>query len=226
MAERDLRARLMDAIGEMENPTKSKTANVGKFSYHYESLDQVLAVVRPALANHGIAMTQGQKFSEAANCWILETQVFDDKETLTLDVRRIPECSDAQQAGSWETYMRRYALRTAFGLTGEDDDGAATKYGNSQNYVSNREKTPSNAKASSALMGKLDAKVAEFGNICGRDVKDVKDALMKSKALDGATSYDSLTKDQANAALTQLIVWIDKVDKPVEPELSDEDIPF
>lgn len=123
--------RLIAAMADMENPTKAKKATVptkngGQYSYNYETLDQVLAVVRPALTKHGLALTQQQAWSENTSSYVLRTIVFDAKEERLMDERPLRDCPDAQQAGSWETYMRRYALRTAFGLTGEDDDGAAT----------------------------------------------------------------------------------------------------
>ncbi len=126
-----LRGRLVTAMGEMVNPTKSKKATVptksgGQYSYNYESLDQVLAVVRPPLTDQGIGLTQKQVWSENTSSYALQTIVFDDEETLLLDERPMRDCPDAQAAGSWETYMRRYALRSVFGLAGEDDDGQAT----------------------------------------------------------------------------------------------------
>ena len=124
-------SRLMAAMADMENPVKSKTANVptksGKsYQYKYETLEQVLGVVRPALAEHGLAMTQQQAWSGNTNSYVLRTIVFDGSEERVMDERPLRDAADAQVAGSWETYMRRYALRTAFGLAGEDDDGNAT----------------------------------------------------------------------------------------------------
>lgn len=131
MSDQTFSARLIAAMGDMENPTKSKTAKVptrsgGNYQYNYETLDQVLGVVRPALAAHGIALTQQQAWSDSTNSYVLRTIVFDDSDERLMDERPLHDATDAQAAGSWETYMRRYALRTAFGLAGEDDDGAAT----------------------------------------------------------------------------------------------------
>lgn len=124
-----LRGRLVAAMADMGNPVRSSVATVptkggGKYTYRYETLDQVLAIVRPALAAHGIGLTQSQEYLEGAG-WVLETVVFDDEESLTVDRRPMREFAGAQEAGSWETYMRRYSLKAAFGLAGEDDDGAA-----------------------------------------------------------------------------------------------------
>lgn len=123
-----LRTRLIEAMGEMTNPAKSNKATVptksGKtYTYNYESLDQVLAAIRPPLMAHGIGLTQPMDWNEVTGCWVLRTVVFDAEERLELDVRPVYPTADAQTSGSFETYMRRYALRSAFGLCGEDDDG-------------------------------------------------------------------------------------------------------
>lgn len=226
--DRSFNKRLMDAMAEMENPTKSKQA----YNYKYETLEQVLGIVRPALLNYGLMLYQSVKWDERYNGFKLETGVFGESESRIMDERPFHTCDDAQAEGSWETYMRRYALRTAFGLTGEDDDGAATKSTNNQNHTSKRNTAAQSdvfkgAKvtemASDALMGKLDAKIAELAEIRGVEPETVKESLMKSKTMNGATDYNSLTKDQANAALCQLIAWADKAN--VE-NLADEDYEF
>lgn len=118
--EETLQARLIAAMAEMVNPVKDTAA----YKYKYEQLDQVLGIIRPALLNHGLGLTQYQEFQDGES--VLVTAVFDDTIKAELDRRPLPRCNNAQEAGSWETYMRRYALRTVFGLCGEDDDGAAT----------------------------------------------------------------------------------------------------
>ena len=118
--------RLLEAMREMVNPTKESVATVptkggGKYTYKYETLDQVLAIVRPALMRNGLGLTQYVRDG------FLCTAVFDVSEIRVMDERQVPNTSDPQAFGSWETYMRRYSLRSVFGLCGEDDDGAAAK---------------------------------------------------------------------------------------------------
>lgn len=131
MAE-NFNTRLIRAMSQMVNPSKSSTAvvptkNGGKYTYKYETLDQVLAAVRPPLYENGIGLTQSVSHDAETGGYILSTIVFDEENRVVLDTRPITVSADAQACGSYETYMRRYALRTAFGLAGEDDDGAATK---------------------------------------------------------------------------------------------------
>lgn len=227
--ERSLNQRLMDAMAEMENPKKEKSG----YNYKYETLEQVLGIVRPALSSNGLMLTQGQRYDEQSGGWVLETAVFDGSERVIMDSRKIEEYSDAQKAGSWETYMRRYALRTAFGLTGEDDDGAATKGVSKQNPTAKRNTAASGdifkgAKvtemASDELMEKIDFKIDDLAKIRGVSFDDVKDALMKSKTMKGVKGYEQMTNEQANNALCLLVQWEGKAD--TKGEYYDEDVDF
>lgn len=247
--ERSFNRRLMDAMAEMVNPTKGKTAKVptksGKeYSYQYESLDQVLDIVDPALHNHGLCQTQRQSWNDQCNSFVLQTLVFDDNEERIMDVRPLPSQPDAQKSGSYETYMRRYALKTVFGLAGEDDDGAATK---TQNYTANRntaidkdiayglngaddltasdlmKKAKVTEMASTALMSKLDAKILELAELKEKTIEEVKQALMDSKTMKGVKTYTAMTKEEANNALCLLIKWVNDASSV---DYADNDINF
>lgn len=121
-----IKSRLRDALANMGNPVKDKTAQVGRYSYKYTQLDSVLAVVKPALHDAGLFMRQRVTRMGVAD-WVLVLSVHSDDEDMELDVRPYYTFTDSQAQGSSETYTRRYQLMTAFGLAGEDDDGASTK---------------------------------------------------------------------------------------------------
>ena len=159
-------------MGEMTNPAKSNKATVptksGKtYTYNYESLDQVLAAIRPPLMAHGIGLTQPMDWNEVTGCWVLRTVVFDAEERLELDVRPVYPTTDAQTSGSFETYMRRYALRSAFGLCGEDDDGqVATNMARSKAAratAPGQQKAPATAPHSGPDRQKMLVKCAKLG---------------------------------------------------------------
>lgn len=116
-------ARLADAVASMPNPVKDTKA----YNYKYETLDQVLAIVQPALKEHGLYVQQGMCHDTAMG-WYLRTVIYDttDAKPYPVDIRPVQFGPDQQKNGSYETYARRYALKTVFGLCGEDDDGAAT----------------------------------------------------------------------------------------------------
>lgn len=211
--ERGFFQRLIDAMKEMENPTRSKTANVptksGRtYSYTYETLDDILGTVRPALAKNGLMLTQCQKDVEGRQ--VLETYVFDATgEKMLMDSRPIPSCNDAQAQGSWETYLRRYSIRTAFGLTGEDDDGEATvKNFGGGSFVKDAKVTEM---ASDKQMNMIHAKLSELADLRRVSKDEAEAALIASKTMNGA-SLDNLTKQQASDAITLLINWVEKAD--------------
>lgn len=114
-------ARLMAAMQLMGNPVKDTKGH----NYKYAQLDQVTDVVKPALYSNGLAFRQ-ENVREGGEA-LLKTVVFDEAEERVMDTRPIPDNADPQKRGSWETYQRRYALLTVFGLAPEDDDGAAAK---------------------------------------------------------------------------------------------------
>lgn len=124
----DFNSRLIAALGKMQNPKKDMTAKGAKFSYDYATLDQVLNIVKEALKENGLAVSQGVRIEQSygETMFILETKVFGDDECVVLDTRPYKVFSDPQQQGSWETYNRRYAALMAFGLAGEDDDDGAS----------------------------------------------------------------------------------------------------
>lgn len=116
-------ARLAEAMASMPNPRKDTKA----YNYKYETLDQVLSIVQPALMEQGLFVQQGVVRRDAGE-WALTTTIIDtsDGNAQLMDMRPLLFGEDQQRNGSYETYARRYALKTVFGLCGEDDDGAAT----------------------------------------------------------------------------------------------------
>lgn len=120
MAEnKSLRAGLRAAMAAMSNPTKDTNA----FKYKYAQLDQVLGIIREPLQEQGLDVRQSRCDGK------LLTIVFNDDEELVLDERPLLDGKDPQVLGSFETYMRRYALQTAFSLAASDDDGQFAKDG-------------------------------------------------------------------------------------------------
>lgn len=121
MAEKSFDERLFDALCEMENPVKDSTADVGKFSYDYVSLDGVFAVVKPILKSHGLMLKQRSVLKEDGS-YTLQTVVFDAKEERLMDERPLFYDTNPQNNGIRETYTRRYATNTAMGLAPVDSD--------------------------------------------------------------------------------------------------------
>lgn len=105
---------------------KTKTATVnGKgganYSYSYADLADVLAAVRPVLAEHGLALVQRTVYDERGKL-ILRTEllhVLGGRIYSEVAIEQSPGA--AQQFGGALTYMRRYALVTLLGVQADDD---------------------------------------------------------------------------------------------------------
>jgi hypothetical protein len=114
------------AFAEIEAATKS--ADNPFFKSKYADLGAIIGTVKPALVAHGLFFTQHCHPSEDGV--IVETVLHHrNGESLSMGQLYVPANKrDPQGFGSAQTYARRYALQTAFGVPAEDDDGnAATK---------------------------------------------------------------------------------------------------
>lgn len=136
MAEtRSLAEALCAAQKQMQNPKKDKTARVrtksgGEYTYSYTTLDAVLDVVRPALNENSVFLSQYSEVVE--NGMLLHTAVMYGEIKQVLDVTPYQYDKDPQEFGKRETYARRYSLLKAFGLAGDDDTDGDTGAGGSE----------------------------------------------------------------------------------------------
>lgn len=115
------------ALESMNNPLKNTTNDY--YGSNYATLDQVLRIVKPALAEYGFVLLQSIR-RDFKDEWCLVTEIMDTMETeinpiTQLDIPPIPMNGKAQARGSEQTYERRYALMMIFGLAPVDDDGNA-----------------------------------------------------------------------------------------------------
>lgn len=125
---------LCAAQKQMQNPKKDKTAKVktrtgGEYTYNYTTLDAVLDVVRSALNDNGVFLSQRSEVVE--NGMMLQTAVMYGDAMQVLDVTPYQYDTDPQEFGKRETYARRYSLLKAFGLAGDDDTDGDTGAGGS-----------------------------------------------------------------------------------------------
>jgi len=113
------------AFAEIEAATKDAKGQVGQQKYKYADLSSVIAAIKPALINNGLAFTQPcEPTGEGVTVRTMLHHV--SGEALDLGSLFVPANKrDAQGFGSALTYARRYALVSAFGVPTEDDDGNA-----------------------------------------------------------------------------------------------------
>lgn len=174
------------ALAAMENPVKDTDAH----KYKYATLDQVQGIVKPALFEQGLVLLQTVVYEDGSH--FLVTSVIDTitGETHTYDTRLVYIGQNAQTNGSFETYSRRYALLTVFGLAPEDDDGAATAKGRKP-----RAEKPASSPVEVAK-GRLWHDVTVHAEKAGIDAKDEYRRLMvQAQNMQGCSNMDDLTAD-------------------------------
>lgn len=109
---------LSAAMADLKNPEKS--ANNPHFKSRFAPLDQCLAVARPVLAKHGLALSQ------VVDGDILRTMLFTEDGGVLASAYPIkPVKADPQGVGSAITYARRYALLSILAIAGTDEDDDA-----------------------------------------------------------------------------------------------------
>ncbi len=179
----NLKAKVRRAMAAMANPTKSKTATVptkggGRYQYSYESLADVVEIITAALEAEGAAMHQHIDCVDGGRCMVLE--LFDDEESVVWDVRPWKEMPDIQAQGSWETYTRRYQLKTAFNLVGEDDDGqAAMPQRGEQRKPEKPKAQPQVEEPSRRDYSKMNELAKRYAAAMGMSVSDAANALVE-----------------------------------------------
>lgn len=118
---------LARAQAEFGPIVKSHMANAGsRGTYAYADLADVLAVVRPVLARHGIALVQRCEILLDKGSTFLRTELLCGDESIASVVELEVDGLNPQQVGSLRSYMRRYELLALCGVhpVGDDDDGA------------------------------------------------------------------------------------------------------
>lgn len=99
-----------------------KSATNPHFKSKYVPLDSIVAMARPVLAKHGLAVVQSAP-SEDGNSLQVETMlVHTSGEWLSNEVCIPLAKRDPQGSGAAVTYGRRFGLSSLLSLTSEDDD--------------------------------------------------------------------------------------------------------
>lgn len=111
---------------EVEDPTKGREANTGKYGYSYASLPDFLPMVRRLLAAHGLFLSQSVDSDGGGKGSRIITRVTHTSgQWLETDYPIAAITADSQKMGIAHTYARRYSLLQTLGLAPtEDDDGA------------------------------------------------------------------------------------------------------
>lgn len=112
-----IHAALVAAQAQLTNPTKDGKANYGA----YTTLAGVLDHVRPILAGHGLYVSQ-YVTNDDTHVRVTTSISHTSGESIDCGDVTWPMPDKVQVFGGLITYLRRYALTAALGLSGADDD--------------------------------------------------------------------------------------------------------
>jgi hypothetical protein len=117
------------AKAQSEFPTiaKTKTVDMGTYSYTYADLGDIIDAVRPILTENSLAFAQSAVTLDDKVG--IETRIYHTAGHVEIfGPLYLPAGSDARSAGSAVTYARRYSLTAALGITSDEDaDGAGAE---------------------------------------------------------------------------------------------------
>ena len=163
-------------------PVKDSSADAGKYSYGYASLDALVPLIFPRLAAVGLAYAAAPDINDAGVFGLRAKLVHTSGEEFGGFYPLGNPNAPAQAIGSAISYARRYALLSLTGVapTGEDDDGAAAQ--SAPPAVSRAEKAPlkgpqaAQASVSEFLNDESNKVTGEDANRIMKDVAPDKDA--------------------------------------------------
>lgn len=108
--------------------TKDATANTGRYSYKYATLDSILDTVEPILTDQGLTVSWRQKHEgQAVHASCVITHRLGHQEEsgfIAMPFDAAGQMNPAQRVGSAATYAKRYSLLAVLGIAPEDDDDA------------------------------------------------------------------------------------------------------
>lgn len=116
----ELAKALAAAQGELANA--SKNAKNPHFKSAYADLGEILNVIRPVFAKHGLGIMQMPDY-EAGMVTVETLVTHSSGEYITSQTRLPVGQQNAQGVGGAITYARRYSLAAVAGIGQEDDDG-------------------------------------------------------------------------------------------------------
>jgi len=118
---------LAKAQGELENPTRDRTAKITgdkPYQYKYADLASVLDAIRPVLSKHGIAIVQPPVMVSQNRLEVVTTLIHKSGEWIASSLGIDLTDKRPQSVGVAITYLRRYQAQAIAGVASEEDDDA------------------------------------------------------------------------------------------------------
>lgn len=159
-------AALAKAQGDIRNPPKNKEVTVrpkvgSPYKFKYATLDAIQEAIRKPLADAKVGVVQTVRGDQ------LVTRLMHNGEWIesSVPMPRLPD--SPQQIGSTLTFMKRYGICAALGISADEDDDANTGEGNGiTDKRDNRDQPKLPDEKITLLQGLADASQADLQKFC------------------------------------------------------------
>jgi hypothetical protein len=202
---------LVDAQTAM--PAVKKDGKNPHFDSTFVTLDELIAVTRPVLNQHGLAIRQ-LPITNDAGMPILRTTIVHGAsgEELTADTPLFLPRNDMQAFGAAVTYARRYAWAAMLGIASEEDDdgNSATPTDAAPSQPKAKMITDAQKKKLGAVVNQLDRDAAPIPPECAEAETWVEVLRLRLEQDYGVVTRTALTSSQAS----RLIDWFESMAIP------------
>jgi hypothetical protein len=150
-----------DAI-KRDRTVKVQTKTGGSYTFAYAPLDTILAAIRPALAQHGLALVQASHMDNGAE-FLRTTLLHASGENIANDTAVLVSDRGPQAYGSALTYAARYGVTRLLCLASEEDDDGNAAEGHAAERIQRSRKTEKAEPITAEQAADLQTWAAELG---------------------------------------------------------------
>lgn len=144
---------------QQECPAPKKNSVNPHFKNKYAALDEIISTITPVLTKNGLSQIQSTT-AEGEQIGVKTLLIHQSGEFIEFDTLWLPMGKvNAQGAGSFITYARRYALCASLGIAADEDDDGNNASQNANGSV--QTKSVASDKQLNMIKGLLEKKVTE-----------------------------------------------------------------
>jgi hypothetical protein len=182
------------------------TTNKGRTRYRYEDLSTIAEAVDKPLSKVGLSYrwrtVSTSPTSVTVTCIVSHRDGYSEENSLSAGPDPTGNKNSIQALGSAVTYLQRYTLKAALGLTAsEDDDGQSTASGSNDpvppfaQYVQRWEMLIENAMSADSLKSAWNAERGLRGAIVWPDDKDATRTLLQRSVMQRVKDFEQADKE-------------------------------